>query len=542
MVQDAVIQALADPGIYPHRPDEVEHVQTHISHVFLAGPYVYKLKKAVRFPFLDFSTPALRRKFCAEEVRLNRRLCPGVYLGVVPVTRSADGRFRLRGRGKAVEHVVRMRRLPADRMLTRLLAAGGVTGEMMDALARTMAAFHAEVPTGPKIAAHATPDALLERWAEEARAVAPFVGSLLRAEDHEILADFGPAFVRQHAALLRARQAGGRIREGHGDLHAEHVCFLDAPVAAAPGLPPLPPGIYVFDCIEFSEAFRRNDVASEIAFLAMDLESLDHPSLARRFVTAYVEATGDVAIPMLLPFYACYRAIVRGKVEGLESREREVDAAEREAAARRARRHFALAVRMAWTAGGPTMIACCGLAGSGKTALATELAATTGATLLGSDAIRKRDDHGTRPAVAAFDAGLYTPAARDAVYETLAAEADAAVAAGQSVVADATFVRAADRARLAAVAVRRGCPLVFVECRADEAVVRTRLEARAHTPSLSDARWDTFLAQRARREPFVLGEPCIAIDTSGALENTRAAAIRRLWKWQRVSASGREQP
>ena len=297
MVQDEVIHALEDPGIYPHRPDDVRHLQTHISHVFLAGPYVYKLKKAVRFSFLDFSTPALRRKFCTEEVRLNRRLCPGVYLDVVPITRARDGHLRLGGRGKVVEHVVRMRRLPAERMLKALLETDGVTGEMMSALARTLAAFHAEVPTGPEIAAYADPAALRERWTEEARATAPFVGSLLHAEDHEVLADFGPAFVRGHEPLLRARQEGGRIREGHGDLHAEHVCFVDEPATALPDRPPLPAGIYVFDCIEFSEAFRCNDVASEIAFLAMDLEGLGHDALARRFVASYVHAAADPEIP-----------------------------------------------------------------------------------------------------------------------------------------------------------------------------------------------------------------------------------------------------
>ena len=532
MADDAVIRALASPTFYPHQPDRVEHVQTHISHVFLAGPYVYKLKKPVRFSFLDFGTAEQRQRFCNEEVRLNRRLCPAVYLDVLPVVSTADGSLRLGGTGEALEHVVWMRRLPADRMLPRLLAAGAVRDDMIEALAHRIAAFHAEAPTSAAIAAHADPQALRGRWEEETRGRAPFVGDLLAAEDHEVLGDFGPTFIRRHETLLRAREQGGHVREGHGDLHAEHVCFVDAPVASGPDQPPLPPGIYVFDCIEFSEAFRRNDVASEIAFLAMDLESLGHPELARRFVAAYVDAAADPMVPVLLPFYACHLASVRGKVEGLKSREPEVDAADRDGAAAKARRHFALAVRYAWEVGGPAVIACCGLAGTGKTTLATELAATTGFVRLSSDAIRKRDGEREPPAVGRYDAGLYSPTAREAVYETLAAEADAALAAGRAVVADATFIRAADRRRLAAVAERRRCPIVFVECRAEEAAVRTRLEARAHAPSLSDARWDTYLAQRGEQERFGPSEPHVVVDTSGSLATARAAVIRPLWHWR----------
>jgi aminoglycoside phosphotransferase family enzyme/predicted kinase len=518
-IDPAVVRALGDPRFYPHRPDAVEHVQTHISHVFLAGPYVYKLKKAVRFPFLDFGTAERRFHFCTEEVRLNRRLAAGVYLDVIPITRDADGALRLGGAGKAVEHVVWMRRLPADRLLVNLLATAAATDEMMDLLARTLATFHASAPSGDDVAAHAAPDSLRARWTEEAEGTAPFVGDLLAVEDHEVLADFGRTFIETHETLLRARQHGDRIREGHGDLHAEHVCFL-----------PPPDGVVVFDCIEFSRAFRCNDVASEIAFLAMDLESRDRPDLARRFVAAYAEAAVDPLVSVLLPFYGCYRAGVRGKVEGLASRAADVEPASRDAAAERARGHFALAVRYAWSVGGPAVVACCGLAGTGKTTLARELARTTGFVWTGSDAIRKQQ--GDRPAVSPYGVGPYDAAAREAVYEALSAEADAALAAGRGIVADATFIRAKDRDRLAAVAAARRCPFVFVECRADERIVRERLEARQSTASLSDARWDTYVAQRTEWEPFGPDEPHFAVDTGGPLVPARTAAIRRLWPWR----------
>ena len=534
MSQDEVVAALARPDFYPHRPRTVEYVQTHISHVFLAGPYVYKLKKAVRFPFLDFSTAELRRHFCREEMRLNRRLAPGVYLDVLPIVRTADGGLALGGAGDAVDHVVWMRRLPTEAILVNRLRR--IRAESIDELAGVVARFHARAPTGPEIAAHADADTLHARWGENLETAAPFVGRLLAAEDHEILGDFGATFVRRHDTLLRARQRGGRIREGHGDLRAEHVCFLDAPLAEPADLPPLPAGIYVFDCVEFSTSFRANDVASEVAFLAMDLESLDCPELARRFVAAYARAADDPAVDVLLPFYACYRACVRGKVEGLASAEPEVAAADRERAAARARRHFTLAVRYAWQAEGPAVIACAGLAGAGKSTLARELAAATGFVLLATDEIRKRGSAAAGPAP--YAAGVYTPAARAATYERLTAEAEAALAAGRGVVADATFIQARDRRRLAAAAVRERRPYVFVECRAPESVVRDRLLGRETEPQLSDARWDTYVEQRACREPFGADEPYVVVETGRGRAEARAAACRALWRWRQGRGTG----
>jgi aminoglycoside phosphotransferase family enzyme/predicted kinase len=527
---DALLRALADPEFYPHAPATVAHVQTHISHVFLADPYAYKLKKAVRFPFLDFSTAERRREACVEEVRLNRRLCPGVYLDVVPITGSA-AEPRLGGTGPALDHVVAMRRLPADGMLPHLLATGRVRGESIDELARVLAVFHAAAPTGPDVAAFAEPDVLRRRWEEEATAVRPLIGRLLRVEDHKVIADFGPRFIRSHETLLRARQQAQRIREGHGDLHAGNVCIVETPLPAAAGLPSLPAGVYPFDCIEFSRALRCADVAAEVAFLAMDLEGHDRPELARRFVDAYVAASGDTLVPILLPFYAAYRALVRAKVDALKSDEADVDAAERAAAGASSRRHFALAARFAWQASGPSMIAVCGLSGTGKSTLAAELAAATGFALISTDAIRKQRGAASRPGEP-YATGLYAPEARAAVYDALCEDADRLLAAGRGVVADATFLRAEHRARVAAVAHGRRRSLVFVECIADDATTRARLAAREREGALSDARWETHLAQRTELEPFTADESRIVVDTTAGVAAARAAALRAVWRWR----------
>ena len=538
MSQEEVVCALQDPAFYPHRPERVEHVQTHISHVFLAGTYVYKLKKAVRFSFLDFSTPELRHHFCNEEVRLNRRLSPQVYLGVVPITHQARGPLRLGTSGETIDHLVWMRRLPADRILVNLVRCGGARTDMMDALASRLAVFHSSAPEGPEISLHADPGRLVSRWESVVSGTAPFAGVLLAPEDHEILTDFGPAFIDAHETLLRARQRAGRIREGHGDLHAEHVCFVDAPVEAEGALPPLEPGMYIFDCIEFSQPLRCNDVAYEIAFLAMDLDRLERPDLARSLVAAYVVAADAPDVPLLLPLYACHLASVRGMVEGLKSAEAEVEPADREVAAARARRHFTLAVRYAWTAGEPGVIACAGLSGTGKTTLAAELARTTGFVLLSTDTLRKRRAGLTpeTPARAAYGAGLYTDEARAATYVALVAEVQAALETGRGVIVDATFIHRTDRDRVAEAARRRGRPYVFLSCQADEAVVRARLAAREEGRSVSDARWDVYVAQCEHREPFGTDERHLVVDTGGPLASSRAAALRALWRWRRDSA------
>ncbi|HEY2385507.1 MAG TPA: AAA family ATPase [Candidatus Binatia bacterium] len=521
--QDETIAALRDPGFYPERPSVVEHVQTHISHVFLAGSRVYKLKKAVRLSFLDFTTRDARRVFCDEEVRLNRRLAPAVYLGVQRVTRGTRGRFELDGQGETVDHLVCMRRLPAGRTLAALIDAGTVGRGMLEELAELIARFHASAPSCTVVAPL---DALAATWRQTVELAVPLVGDALAPELHAMLRDHGPWFIERHASLLRERVAAGRVREGHGDLHAEHVYFLDAPVPAT-GLPALASGIYVVDCVEFSLPLRCSDVASEIAFTAMDLRLRGRDDLVRDFVRRYVTTARDAGIERLLPFYACYRACVRGAVEGIKSREHEVPPADRAAALAHSRRYFALALQYAWQSEGPALIACAGLSGTGKSTIAEAVAAATGFELLSSDRLRKEASPRTSPGL--YGGGPYTPEARDAVYGVLIARATEALRSGRGVVADATFLRRAQRDRLAQAAASQHGRHVFLECRAQEEAVRERLCSRHG--SLSDARWETYLEQRGEYEAFGADEPHVVFDSAGPFDPW--TALRALWSWYR---------
>jgi hypothetical protein len=515
----AIARALGDPAFHGGVP--VEHHQTHLSHVFLAGPRAYKLKKPLRFPFVDYSTPEQRRRFCEEEVRRNGVLAPGVYLGVAPVSQTADGRITLDGDGTVVDHVVVMRRLPDARTLESLVHDGSADASMLGTIARVIQRFHAGATCDHEAAGRAAPDAVRQRWDVNVAELVSVAANVAPPEDLEVLVDFGPTFVARHDSLLRSRQQAGRACEGHGDLRADHVYVLDDPLPPTADLAELPAGVYVVDCVEFSRDFRSGDVAADVGFLVMSLESLGRPDLGRELAHAYADAADDPTLADVLPFYVAHRACIRAKVAVLTARESEVSEAERTHAARAAREMLALALRHAWRVGPPVVVACTGLSGTGKSALAESLAGATGFTHLASDLIRRE----------APGPAHYSREARTAVYDELAARAASLLAARTSVIADATYQREADRRGLADAASRHGAACLFLECRAPEAVVRRRLDAR-DAGSLSDARFDTYLAQRASAEPLRADEPHLRVDTGGALAVARAEAVRALWRWR----------
>jgi aminoglycoside phosphotransferase family enzyme/predicted kinase len=501
---ESLVRALRDRSLYPHRPTSVEVLQTHISWVFLADDLVYKLKKPIRLAFLDYSTPEVRRRWCLAEVELNRRLAPSTYLGVALIRRRGRA-FELGAvgdlSGAAEDSLVVMRRLPADEMLDRRLAQGTAGRAELDQVAAKLADFHAS--SAERGDPYGLPATIEETVRANLSECAPFAGDTVSESRLATLEEFARSYFAQNAPRLWRRVRQGRIRDGHGDLRAEHVC--------------LQPELEIFDCIEFSERLRCNDVASEIAFLAMDLDFLGHPRLAEEFAHRYAEVSGDGELVELLPFYECYRAVVRGKVESLRSREEEVEPREREAARERARRYFRIAARFAAGARSPGLIVVCGLSGSGKSTAARTLGDLTGFPVVSSDVVRK-DLAGiprfTRPDAKAMET-LYGAELTRRTYEELARQADGLLGSTSGVVLDATFRDAGHRRMVTALGAAHGVPVVFVECRAPEDRVRERLRARAH--DVSDADEETYLAQRAEGATFVVESPArrLVLDTSG---------------------------
>ena len=390
------VQALLDPSAYPERPETVEFVQTHISYVFLVGASVYKLKKPVNFGFLDFSSPELRQRACLEEVRLNRRLSPDVYLGVIPVTEQG-GLVTLACAGRVIDWAVHMRRLPQERMLERLIATDAVPGATAQELGEVVGRFHLAADRGERITAIGGHRAVVENWQENFAQMRPYRGKTIEPADDDMIQAYVAGFLGREGTLLEERGAEGYIRDLHGDLRSAQIWALERP--PEPPEHPTPAerdllrdlgGIRILDCIEFNERLRFCDTASDAAFLAMDFAFRGRQDLADAFFGRYLEVTGDVRLPLLLDFYGCYRAYVRGKVDSLALTEREIDAAGRRHLARRARRFFRLATSYTARSHPPRLVLIMGISGSGKSYLARQLACRIGAVLLSSDLVRKQ--------------------------------------------------------------------------------------------------------------------------------------------------------
>jgi aminoglycoside phosphotransferase family enzyme len=322
-----LIEGLQDPACYPSRPARVEVRQTHASAVFLAGEDVYKLKKPVDFGFLDFSTLAKRGRMCRQEVGLNRRLAPSVYLGVERLV-ERGGALRVGGAGRLVDYLVHMRRLDDESSLAAAVRGGAATTAGIEAVAEMLAAFHLKSARGLQIDAYGAPAAIRRNVDENFLQMQPFIGVTITRETLAEIRERSVAFLADNAGLLQERVARGCIRDCHGDLRAEHVYFE-------------PGGISIIDCIEFNERFRYGDVASDVAFLAMDLTRLGREDLADVFVQSYSERT-PFAVGEVLDFYQCYRAFVRGKVASFRASEPELSEGAREASTAEALQHFDL--------------------------------------------------------------------------------------------------------------------------------------------------------------------------------------------------------
>jgi len=510
----AFITAMCRPDFYAHHAASVTLVQTHISYVFLAGEHVYKVKKPVRFSFLDFSTTERRRHCCHEEVRLNRRLAPDVYFGVLGIC-SDGSRYWLGSEddAHAVEHAVHMRRLPAKQMLDQCLRDQRATPVLLDTIAHRLAEFHRTTGTSAEVTANGDPAAVWGVLEDNFAAARRFREDTIAARDDDAIQHFARRFLKRHDDLFRRRQAQQRIRDGHGDLRAEHICCAD--------------GVAIIDCVEFNPRFRYCDVASDIAFLAMDIEDLGYPEYAARLVDRYAEYAADAELHSLLPFYRCYRAYVRGKVDSLTSIEAEISAGARAAARCGAVRHFALAYRYTWAAD-PALVAISGLSGTGKSAVAAALHGRTGFTHLSSDILRKNlGGAAAAAAPRAYDGGLYAPEMTRRTYRALLDEAAQHLTAGHGVILDATFQRREDREAVRTLGQQRGVPVLFIECHCNEAETHRRLDARAQrADSPSDADWAIYLEQRRRFADLGSDERAdsVRLDTAGAL----AASVTRV--------------
>jgi aminoglycoside phosphotransferase family enzyme/predicted kinase len=497
-----LIEALRNPAAFDGACASVEVIETHISWVLLTGTHAYKIKKAIALPFLDFTDLPSRHRFCLEELRLNRRLAPELYLGVVAI--AGDARHPIvDGAGTPIEYAVRMRQFPQSALLSRIAACGELTPADVDALAATVADFHGRIAVC-RDGAHGDPDEILRFADDNFRQIAAAGGA---PGDGAALARLQAWTRAEHEALrdvFATRRSEGRIRECHGDLHLANVARIDG-------------AITIFDGIEYSEALRWIDVASEIAFTVMDLEDRGQPAYAHRFLDRYLEASGDYDALAPLRFYVVYRGLVRAKVACLRARQLP-PGAEREAMHREFHDYACLAERA--THGSPAAVVITrGPSGSGKSTVSQALVEALGAVRLRSDVHRKRA-FGLGPldgSASAPGGGLYAPVATRATYLRLRDLARVIVASGHIALVDATCLQRWQRDLFRDLAAELAVPFVIVDLTAPEVLLRQRIEARraaGKDPSEADAA--VLAAQLSGADPLGADEAPFVLPVDAA--------------------------
>ena len=499
------VAALLTPEHYDHPVSGIELLETHISWVILTGPYAYKIKKPVNFGFLDFSTLPKRRHFCDEELRLNRRLAPDIYLEVVPIFGPVEAPH-LKPDGDIIEYAVKMRQFAQSAQLDRILQQGKLPAAYMDAIAEVMAGFHLAIDQADATSEFGHPQQIWQPVAENfaqirERETRAAILKQLDALDHWSQASF-----ERLQPVFSQRQHDGFVRECHGDLHLRNIAwFEDRPI--------------IFDCIEFNPNLRWIDVISDLAFLFMDLIDRKQSALAYRLLDRYLSRTGDYAGLAVLPFYFVYRAMVRAKVDRIRLSQSDVSASERTAE----EQEFASYLQLAKTfvqRPKPILMITWGLSASGKSTVSDRLLQAMGAIRLRSDVERKRlagMDFMTR-ARADIGDGIYSPQMSERTYDYLLDQAAAVLAAGFPVIVDAAFLDAQRREPFAQLAQRLELPFVILQCVASASNLRQRISQRQ--ADASDADLAILEHQLSRFTPLLDDEMThvVRIDTEQDLD------------------------
>jgi aminoglycoside phosphotransferase family enzyme/predicted kinase len=486
------------PGV-----DEVELVETHVSWVFLTGRYAYKVKKPVKLPFVDFSTLRLREHYCREELRINRRLAPELYLSVVPI--GGTPQAPRVGRKPALEYAVKMRQFPSDARLDRRLAANRVPRAALAAFGARLAQFHGSLRTIRTVA----PDEASRAAQRNVDELASLFGRARREQLTKLRAWTDEQCARL-AQIFAQRAAAGAHRECHGDLHLQNLLWRDGAIMA-------------FDALEFDRKLRDIDVISEAAFLAMDLYAHERSDLAYEFLNRYVEVGGDHAGVEVLRFYSVYRALVRAKVAAIKRKQGAADEHDCD--------YVATALSLTAPAK-PVLVITHGLSGSGKTFVTDELVSRLPALRARSDVERKRL-HGLESAArtkSGLATGLYTEAVGRRTYAALAAIADRLLRNGHNAVIDAAFLRRAERLEFRQIAAANGARFAILDCAAPVAELRRRVTKRARRGrDASEADISVLEHQLRTHEPLSPAErrSAATVDTSRPIDYARLATRLR---------------
>lgn len=515
--RNRLIARMSDPAFYDHPVEGVELIETHISWIFLAGEFAYKLKKPVDFGFLDFSTLDKRRYFCQEELRINKRFAPQLYLAVVSIGGNLD-RPKLHGE-PILDYAVKMKRFPQQKQLDRMLTAGQLKVGHIERFAEEIAHIHKQAPAAEANSEFGSPqtiiDPILQNFAQIRRCL-PDPGM---ARQIDRLEKWSRDVYARLKTLLLQRKTAGFIRECHGDIHLANMAWVDeAPL--------------LFDCIEFSEKLRWIDPISEVAFLVMDLDARGEAALGWRFLNRYLQETGDYPGMVLLSLYKAYRAMVRAKVICLRLSQADLSEAERKTDLELFQSYLELATGyMAPQL--PLLIMTHGLSGSGKTSFVNELAPLCNGICLHSDLERKRlyslapTEHSRSPVAG----GIYNTVAGAATYNRLCELADSLLKAGIPAIVDATFIKQSSREQMRQLALKWQVPLAILDFPLAEEKLRQRIKLRTgQTEQISEATVEVLDHQLAHAEPLNAMEmrAVIKIDPATEVEEIAKQLIKQV--------------
>ncbi|MFH2012620.1 MAG: AAA family ATPase [Pseudomonadota bacterium] len=517
--QDELLSFLLNPRSYPHRPNTTHLVQTHAAYVIILPPYVYKVKKPVNFGFLDFTTLEKRHYFLKREIELNQRLCPEIYVDVVPI--SLSKKKLIFGEGEeVVEFALKMHKLTDQHFLKQLIKQGNIRTEDLDRVILKLKSFYESQTPKEEISRWGRIEKLKISTNENFRQIEDYIGLTLSLPIFKALRFYTDSFYIYNASLFDSRIREGRIKDCHGDLHLEHIHLS-------------PRSVCIYDCVEFNDRLRYIDVANDIAFLAMDLDNNGRHDLSRYFVTQMANALRDSTMSQIMDFYKCYRSTVVGKVESLRSSEPEVSEQERKISHEKARRYFCSALQYAVIGSQPTVLVVMGHIGSGKSTLAKRLAQELGLEVFSSDRVRKE-----LAGIPLYERGkestryqLYSKAMKEKTYEMLFDKAEKVVKGGGSLILDATFNSYYYRNQLRKRLDRLGVSYCFIETKASNVIIKKRLLKREEKAyEVSDARFEDFETLKQSYEPPLEIDSLkyFAVDTEKEFDETLTDTLKRL--------------
>lgn len=479
-----VIQEMLNPGFYPHPVQEpIKLIQTHVSYVLLTGDYAYKLKKAVNFGFLDYSTLELREHFCRQELEMNKRGAAEIYLEVLPITQT-DNKLELGGSGTTVEYTLKMCQFPQDNLLINLFQQGKLTEEMVENLGRLVAQFHRKCPTNDYVLSFGEVAKVRQAFDENYEQTAKYIGLAQTQEQFDATREFTDNFFATKQEVLASRVKKGWIRECHGDLHLGNICLWHDK-------------ILLFDCIEFNEPFRFVDVMYDVAYGVMNFLVGNRPDLANAYLNTYLEESGDWEGLQILPLYVSRQAYVRAKITSFLLDDPGVPAADKEQAKVTASQYYKMAFDCTKLGQG-SLVMMSGVSGSGKSTVAKKIACQNNAIHIRSDAVRKH-----LAGVSLSERGgdeLYTPEMIQRTYARLLELGVLLASVGYSVILDAKYDRQSLRKPVIAAAEKHHLPLQILHCTAPESILRDRLNSR--TADISDATANLLTNQLATAETF----------------------------------------